>query len=109
MGAIGNLNGDGLPEILVGASGNDAGGEDAGAAYIVWGKADGAPVDLVDVAAGTGGLKIIGHELTGVAGSIAAIGDLDGDGREEILVGAPSAATGAGAAYVGYSAADWLG
>jgi len=45
------------------------------------------------------------------------MGDLNGDGRDEILVGAPntpfgigaSTLFGAGAAYVVFSSADWIG
>ncbi|MFA9207595.1 MAG: integrin alpha, partial [Yersinia sp. (in: enterobacteria)] len=35
--AVGDMNGDGRPDMLVGAPGQDAGGTDAGAAYVVWG------------------------------------------------------------------------
>ena len=61
LATIGSVNDDIFDEILVGATGNDGGDENAGAAYVVFGKADTAPVDLDAVAAGTGGFKIIGE------------------------------------------------
>ena len=90
LAPVGALNGDGLPELIVGAPGNDAGGEDAGAAYVVWGKADEVPVDLAEIATGSGGFRILGEAGDGAAGSaVGAIGDLNGDGLPEVLVGAP--------------------
>ena len=101
VASITDLNGDGLSEILVGATGNDAGGFDAGAAYVVFGKADTAPVDLDAVAAGTGGFKIIGEAAGDLAGTaVAAVGELTGNELGEVLVGAPGSVGGAGAADV---------
>jgi hypothetical protein len=108
---IGDLSGDGLPEILVGAPDNDPIGPDgvvrfgAGAAYVVFGKTDTAPVDLRDVAAGMGGFKILGEAGGDLAGvSVGASFDLNSDRLPEILVGAPGndppGRFGAGAAYV---------
>ena len=89
--AIPDLSGDGRAEILVGAPGNSAGGARAGAAYVVFGKADASPVDLDAIAAGSGGgFKIIGenaNEQLSYWSSLTAISDLNGDGRAEILVG----------------------
>src|SRR4051812_10785922 len=52
--------GDGFGDLLIGASYNEGGGIDAGAAYVVFGKASGfaTPVMLDTIAAGTGGFKI---------------------------------------------------
>lgn len=102
--AISDLNGDGKADILVGATGQDAGGADAGAVYVVWGKGTDPAVKLSSVAAGSLGFKIIGDSAGDLAGSsIGTVGDLNGDGKAEILVGTTASQLGgasSGAAYV---------
>ena len=95
--SVADLNGDGLAEIVVGAYGNDAGGADAGAVYVVFGKTTTTGVSLATVAAGTGGYRIKGGTAGAHIGSaVATIGDVNGDGRGDLLIGAP----GANEAYV---------
>ena len=69
----GDVNGDGCPDLLLT-------GTTDGAAYVVFGKTDTAPVDLAAVAAGEGG----GFRVGGTGGAFA-VPDLNGDGRAEIL------------------------
>jgi FG-GAP repeat/Putative metal-binding motif len=94
--AGGDLNGDGLADILVGAPGNDGGGEDAGAVYVCAGPATASMNSPV--------AKLVGETAGDKAGtSIAVIGDIDGDGAPDVAVGAPGsdlADTDAGATYV---------
>ncbi len=105
-----DVNGDNVEDILVGADGNDAGGTNAGAAYVVFGTAGGARVNLDTVAAGTGGFKIVGENAGDGAGvSVYPIQDLNDDGRDEVLVGAhrnDAGGTDAGAAYVVFGKAS---
>jgi VCBS repeat-containing protein len=87
VAALGDVNGDGKADLLVGARGN--GSEDArdGAAYVVYGKADGASVALADVAAGTGGYKIAGMGDSEAGYAVGTVADMNGDGRAELLIG----------------------
>ena len=91
------MNGDGKADVLIGAPGQDAGGADAGAAYVIWGKSTNASVLLRNVEAGVGGSKInraaAGDHIGQV---IAVLADQNGDGRSEILLGSAASAGGAG-------------
>ena len=85
VGGAGDVNGDGLGDILVGANEDDAGGGGAGAAYLLYGPAVGA-MSLSEADA-----KLIGEENEDSAGqSVAGGGDTNGDGFADVLVGAPN-------------------
>jgi hypothetical protein len=103
VGGGGDVNGDGLDDLLVTSIAADAG---AGRAWVVFGKADGAAVDLADVDAGNGGFAIVGELAGDEVGTAAAIvDDVDGDGLADLLLGAPLAG-GAGRAYLVHGKAD---
>ena len=58
----------------------------------MFGKTGGfaTPVDLDAIAAGTGGFKIQGENAGDYAGlSVSAAGDVNGDGIDDLIVGAP--------------------
>ncbi|MFH1464574.1 MAG: MopE-related protein [Pseudomonadota bacterium] len=100
----GDVDGDGLPDLLVGATGDDDGGSGAGAAYVVAGTSTGS----LSLASAT--MKLWGEAAGDAAGfSVAGVGDLDIDGLDDLLIGAPShdgGATDAGAAYLVLTGAD---
>lgn len=114
--AAGDVNGDGVADVIVGAPGSSAAATDAGRVYIVFGGAalsSGQPtVELANVAAGIGGVAFDGQSAQDGAGSsVATLGDLNGDGFEDVIIGAPlassSAAFGSGRAYVVAGRADF--
>ena len=98
--SAGDVNGDGLADVIVGAYKSDpAGGVDAGRSYVVFGKTSGSPVDLSGVATGVGGFVINGLSTAANSGfSVSAAGDVNGDGFADVIVGSPG--TSPGTSYV---------
>ena len=89
VGGIGDFNGDGTADVIVGARNDDPNGADSGAAFVVYGKSTTAAVELSDVEAGTGGFVLNGNSAGDLAGaSVSSAGDVNGDGAADVIVGA---------------------
>jgi hypothetical protein len=91
VSGIGDVNSDGRADVLVGAPAADATGKpDSGAAFVVFGKSSTLTVDLGTL--GDGGFRIDGPSAGDHAGeAVSGAGDVNGDGRVDLIVGAPSA------------------
>lgn len=102
----GDVNGDGIDDIIIGAWGNDgAGPNEAGEAYIVFGGNDGGEDGVLPVSSldGTNGMVISGDRASGRVGfDVSGIGDFNGDGIDDVLIGSPGG-FGNTAYYVGFA------
>jgi hypothetical protein len=103
----GDLDGDGLADLAVGDHHDgENGGDDLGSVSIVMGPDLVGEIDLDDAA-----VILSGVSVDDSAGStVDTIGDVDGDGQGELLVGSPGAQPygfGSGRAYLVYG--PWMG
>ena len=95
LASLGDLDGDGLSELAVGAGGEwQIDGGDAGQVYVLFLNADGSVRQHLRAGDRRGGFD---HFLSPDAafGEALAAGDVDGDGQRDLLVGAPAFGFGA--------------
>ncbi|MEQ1567138.1 MAG: MopE-related protein [Myxococcota bacterium] len=95
LAAGGDFDGDGSPDLAATAPGEASNGVDAGAAYVF--------VDTVDGSSDVAAFVLRGDVAGTGLGASVAFGDLDRDGIDDLVVGAPQADVGGadgGAVYV---------
>ena len=84
----GDFDGDGRDDLLIGSNLHDAVGlmTDYGKSYLIFGKTLG---DETAISLSDADYSFVGESEFDYAGNIHNAGDVDGDGRDDILIGAP--------------------
>jgi len=89
VAAIGDLDGDTVTDLVVGAAKDDDGGTDRGAVYILYMNSNGTVASEVKISDATAGLSGSLSDNDAFGLSVASLRDLDGDTVTDIMVGTP--------------------
>lgn len=97
ISGAGDVNADGIADFLVGAI---FANNYAGQSYVVFGRKQWPiAINLADLD-GTNGFAINGINLNDYSGTVSGVGDVNVDGIDDILIGAPGANNDRGQSYI---------
>ncbi|MEO1211796.1 MAG: integrin alpha, partial [Cyanobacteria bacterium J06638_20] len=105
VNGAGDINGDGFDDLIIGANGAEPNGYDSGESYVVFGSDQGfaARAELADLN-GSNGFILNGIDAgDGSGGSVSGAGDINGEGFDDLIIGAIGAdpnGNGSGESYV---------
>lgn len=90
---IGDLDGDKVIDLVVGASGDDDVVSNSGAFYFIYLNSNGSVKGIDKISQNVGGLGVV-SQMEGLGDSIELAKDLDGNGVRDLYVGAPNSDMG---------------
>ena len=85
---VGDVNGDGLGDVVI-SSDVQAGPYGPGRAYVIFGRASTSPIDVGALSTSDGFVILPAEDPDPFTRPIAAAGDVNGDGLDDIVVAAP--------------------
>ena len=105
VSSAGDVNGDGIDDLIIGATGADPNGSSSGQSYVVFGNSTGFSATLnLSTLNGTNGFAINGIAVFDNSGrSVSSAGDVNGDGIDDLIIGAYTASpygSSSGQSYV---------
>ena len=110
VSAAGDINGDGQDDLIIGAY-NYLGGSGKGRSYVVFGGANMGGTGILNLTSlnGVNGFKLNGENNNdGSGNSVSAARDINGDGYDDLIIGAYNypGGNGKGRSYVVFGGAD---
>jgi hypothetical protein len=91
--ASGDINGDGTDDVIIGATNAAPNGTNSGQSYVVFGGSNVGTSGTVALSSlnGTNGFKLNGIRSLDISGFAVSSGDINGDGTDDVIIGAPRA------------------